>query len=207
MSLIIAMPLLLQGFIIGFLVAIPIGPFGIIGLKRVFYRGPLSSLYSGGGIATGFGIWVFIILQGFTLISGFILKEEFWLRLIGSIFIFLVGLRALVQTTDFTKMAVQRRNRVKEFLLTFVPVLTSPATFITFSVIFTFLGLARLHLDASLSFWIAFSVFSGALILWTMIGITFHFVKNRLHDHHFVWLNKITSLILIILSFSLIIGL
>jgi threonine/homoserine/homoserine lactone efflux protein len=82
----------IKGFLIGFVVAAPLGPVGIISLQRTFSKGYLSGLFSGLGISTADAIYGSMAVYGVTAISSFLISQQLWLRLIGGIVICGFGL-------------------------------------------------------------------------------------------------------------------
>ncbi len=191
---------LIKGFIIGFIAAAPVGPFGLMGLKRTMANGRISGILSGGGIATGFAIWVFILLNSLTFITGLIIKEAYWLQLFGGVFLLLFGLHSFTFKPKTPALKQKANSRLREFWLTFIPVITSPATFITFTVLFTVIQVSHPNGALPLSLYFSFTVFLGALFLWFIIGHLLEWGRYRLTERHFVMMNRITSFLIVTFS-------
>lgn len=62
---------LIKGVIIGFLIAAPVGPIGVLCIKRSFSKGALSGLLTGLGAATADAFYGAIAAFGLTMISDF----------------------------------------------------------------------------------------------------------------------------------------
>ena len=72
--------LFLKGIFIGLLIAIPVGPVGILCVHRVIAKGRLAGLFSGLGAAVADGLYGAVAAFGLTLISDFLIGYNFWIR-------------------------------------------------------------------------------------------------------------------------------
>ena len=64
----------LRGLIIGFSIAAPVGPIGVLCIHRTLMKGRISGLISGFGAATADAIYGCIAAFGLTFISSFLNK-------------------------------------------------------------------------------------------------------------------------------------
>ena len=63
--------LFIKGFIIGFSIAAPVGPIGILCIQRTLSGGNVQGLVTGLGAATADAVYGFIAAFGLTFISNF----------------------------------------------------------------------------------------------------------------------------------------
>jgi threonine/homoserine/homoserine lactone efflux protein len=61
-----------KGILIGVLVAVPVGPLGLLCINRAFASGALCGLFSGLGVASADALAAGIAALGITLISAFL---------------------------------------------------------------------------------------------------------------------------------------
>ena len=61
--------LFLLGIVIGLMVAVPVGPLGLLCVNRALSRGPLHGLFSGMGVATADALAAGVTALGMTLVS------------------------------------------------------------------------------------------------------------------------------------------
>jgi threonine/homoserine/homoserine lactone efflux protein len=87
---------LVKGAIIGFSIAAPIGPIGILCIQRTLANGRLAGFVSGLGAATADGLFGAVAAFGLTAISDILIGQQFWLRLSGGIFLLYIGIRTLL---------------------------------------------------------------------------------------------------------------
>ena len=88
--------LLARGLIIGFSIAAPVGPIGVLCIRRTLDEGWAAGLVSGLGAASADTIYGFIAGFGLTFVSGFLVSQQVWLRLIGGLFLCYLGIRTLL---------------------------------------------------------------------------------------------------------------
>ena len=164
-------PFFIKGFLIGLVVAAPLGPIGIICLQRTFSRGYLSGLFSGLGISTADAIHGAFAVFGVTAMSGFLVSQQFWLRLIGGIVIGGLGIRILRQA-GYQKMAASANHKScsSAYLSALVLTLMNPALVISFAAIFASLGIIYTRSNHYSGILLVAGVFSGSAIWWVFLS-------------------------------------
>src|SRR5215212_10237986 len=88
--------LLLKGLLIGFSIAAPVGPIGVLVIRRTLAEGRIVGLASGLGAATADALYGCIAGFGLTFISGLLISNQLWVRLIGGLFLCYLGVRAFL---------------------------------------------------------------------------------------------------------------
>jgi threonine/homoserine/homoserine lactone efflux protein len=66
----------LQGFIIGISIAAPVGPIGVLCIRRTLANGRTCGLVSGLGAATADAIYGGCAAFGLTIVSNFLLNQQ-----------------------------------------------------------------------------------------------------------------------------------
>ena len=94
--LIMDIELLLRGIAIGFSIAAPVGPIGVLCIRRTLAEGRASGFLSGLGAATADAVYGCVAGFGLTLISGVLIRGQFWLRLVGGLFLCYLGVRTFL---------------------------------------------------------------------------------------------------------------
>jgi threonine/homoserine/homoserine lactone efflux protein len=132
----------LRGLLIGFSIAVPVGPIGVLCIRRTLTQGRLSGLLSGLGAATADAVYGSIAGFGLTFISSLLVDQAGWLRLIGGAFLCYLGVK-----TCLTPPAAETANSSAyglwgAYASTVFLTLTNPATILSFVAVFAGLGLA-----------------------------------------------------------------
>src|SRR5512137_3193468 len=85
-----------KGFVIGFSIAAPVGPIGVLCIRRTLAEGRISGFVSGMGAATADALYGCVAGLGVTVISNLLIGQQFWLRLAGGIFLFMLGAKSFL---------------------------------------------------------------------------------------------------------------
>lgn len=192
---------LLRGLIIGLAIAAPVGPIGILCIKRSLSHGKLSGFISGIGAATADGIYGLIAAFGLTIISSFLIEQKLWIQLIGLIFLIYLGIKIFFEKPKITLSGKNDKNNlIKDYFSTLVLTITNPMTILSFIAIFAGAGLANTnnYLSAPL---LVLGVFLGSLLWWAILSLIIGSLKGTLNESKLKWINWISGLI--ILGFSL----
>src|SRR3990172_7084805 len=89
------MQTLLQGLIIGFCIAAPVGPINLLCLRRSLVDGRRVGFISGLGAAAADSVYGAIAALGLTAITDFLILHRPWLQLFGGIFMCGLGLEMM----------------------------------------------------------------------------------------------------------------
>ena len=210
-SLLTAMDLsfYLRGLIIGFSIAAPVGPIGILAIRRTLAIGWGAGLLTGLGAATADAIYGCIAGFGLTAVSGFLIGSAFWLRLIGGVFLCYLGIRtiltpaALASENGLAENGLAENRRAKNlahlsmYASTVFLTLTNPMTILSFAAVFVGLGLATAGSDYLTAAILVAGVFSGSAAWWLLLSSGATLLRSRLPMHRLSWLNRISGAILL----------
>ena len=188
----------LKGLIIGFVIAAPVGPIGVLCARRTLMHGRRAGFYSGMGAATADAIYGFIAAFGLTFISAFLIDHQFSLRLIGGGLLFYLGVKAFiarpVKKTDLPRSA---RHYAGLYTSTFFLTLTNPMTILSFAAVFAGFGLAGTMGSVLSAAVLIVGVFLGSGLWWLFLVGLFSIYRKRFQTHQLVWINRITGTIII----------
>ncbi len=188
-------PLIVKGYIIGVMLAFPMGPVGIICVRRMLVDGRKVGLASGFGAATADAVYASLTVLSLGLVSSFLTLESFGLRLAGGIFLIVMGIVMLRSHPVSKTYSIQERGLVHAFFTTFFITLANPAVFFSFAGIMAATGLAhseRTWLDYSM---IIGGVFTGSASWWLVLSSFHHFAETLDHANIRI-LNMITGVVL-----------
>ncbi len=197
------MPLdyLLKGLIIGFSIAAPVGPIGVLTIKRTLAEGRLSGFVTGMGAAMADTVYGFIAGFGLTVISAFLLTQAFWIKLIGGLFLLFLGVKSFISKPASNAAKLDSKGLFSNFVSTFFLTLTSPVTILSFVAIFAGLGLGTTKTDYTSSLSLVFGIFLGSALWWLILSSVVGFFQTKITPERLVWINRLSGLIL--LSFGL----
>ena len=156
---------------IGLIVAAPLGPIGIISLQRTLSKGYLAGLFSGLGISTADAIYGALATFGVTAVSGFLLSQELWLKIIGGIVIIGLGIRVYNQAgRQKISKPVNNKSCAGAYFSALALTLMNPALIFSFIAIFTSLGIVYTNSNHFSILLLVTGVFLGSAIWWVFLS-------------------------------------
>lgn len=190
------MDLYLRGIMLGFAIAAPVGPIGVLCIRRTLASGRLYGLLSGIGAATADAVYGTIAAFGLTVVSHFLLGQQFWLQILGGCFLFLLGIRSWRSAVSDmpSRGASQTRQLFGTYLTTLVLTLTNPMTILSFVSIFAGVGLSAGNFQSSVS--LVFGVFCGSAIWWLLLSVCVGHFREKMDTKILVWVNRVSAAIM-----------
>ena len=186
----------LRRLIIGFSIAAPVGPIGVLCIRRILAEGQLAGLVSGLGAATADAIYGAMAGFGLTFIASFLVSQQVWLRLIGGLFLGYLGLKTMLAKPATQPASATGQGLAGAYTSTFFLTLTNPLTIISFAAIFSALGLATgggNYLSAGV---LVLGVFMGSALWWLILSGGVGLFRTRFNLRGLVWVNRISGLII-----------
>ena len=191
-------PLFLQGLIIGFSIAAPVGPIGILCIRRTLAEGRASGFLSGLGAATADALYGCVAGFGLTVISAFFVDQRFWIQLTGGIFLLALGIKTLRSIPSEHGDAASGRGLVASYVSTFFLTITNPMTILSFTGIFAALGVADTGGDLSAAGLLVLGVFSGSAAWWLILSGGVGLMRERLTSRMLGWTNRLSGIVLLV---------
>ena len=188
---------LLRGLVIGFSIAAPVGPIGVLCIRRTLAEGRASGLVSGLGAATADAIYGCIAGFGLTFISSILISQQVWLRLVGGGFLCYLGLKTFLARPVEQAVPVEGNGLVGAYASTFFLTLTNPMTIFSFAAIFAGLGVARASGNYASAGVLVLGVFIGSALWWFMLSAGVGLFRASFNPHRLRWVNRISGVIII----------
>lgn len=167
--------LFLKGSLIGFSIAMPIGPVGVVCIQHSLRRGLIAGLVAGLGAALADALFGCMAGFGVSLLSHVLTRYQLWFQIIGSLILWYLGIKIFKSQpiTMTTPDIPVSHSRI--FLSTFALTLTNPLTFVCFAAIYASLGIAPSDDEILPGIILSLGVLLGAAIWWSMLtfGVTF----------------------------------
>jgi len=186
----------LKGVLIGFAIAAPVGPIGLLCIQRTLAHGRWSGILSGLGAASADALYGCIAGFGLASLAGLLLAWQVELRLVGGLFLLYLGWRTW-RTPPATEQAQARPGHIGllgDYLSTLALTVTNPVTILAFLGIFAGLGLAAEGGDFAAAGWLVLGVFSGSLAWWLLLAGGVGLLRGRLTPPVLVWINRLSGL-------------
>jgi len=190
--------LFLKGLTIGFAISAPVGPIGLLCIQRSLRDGLKIGLMTGLGAATADTVYGLIAALGLTALSSLLIAHQWWIHLLGGLYLMTFGLRLMTRKSHDTETKNSNDQSAwhaygTTLLLTFM----NPVTVFAFIAIFAGLGLGTLHRDYLHAFILVFGIFLGSSLWWLSLssGVAC-ILHHRIQEHSMNVINKISGALL-----------
>ncbi len=195
---------LLKGMLVGIIIAVPVGPVGVLCVRRTIFHGRLAGFVSGLGAASADAVFGIIAGFGLTFIADLLLGYQTWLRLGGAGFLLYIGIAAL----RADPLAGSRSQRDPEDLLadyasTFALTITNPITILAFLAIFAGIGFSGQEATLGRAAILVLGVWLGSLLWWAGLAFGAGMVRLTFERHHLLWISRGSGGILVISGVAL----
>jgi threonine/homoserine/homoserine lactone efflux protein len=190
-------PLLLRGWLLGFAIAAPVGPIGVLCIRRTLADGRLIGFLSGLGAATADMLYGAVAAFGVTAVQSLLLKQQSWLQLIGGLFLVYLGFRTfLAAPADRAAEVRARPGKLSAYLTTLGLTLTNPATILSFTVIFAGFRLGQTSGGFLAAAVLVLGVFLGSATWWLLLSAGVGFFRERFTSVWMLWVNRLAGVII-----------
>jgi len=188
---------LLRGLIIGFSIAAPVGPIGVLCIRRTLTEGRTHGLISGLGAATADAIYGCVAGFGLTFISNFLINQQIWLRLIGGSFLCFLGVRTFLSKPAEKADPTKANGLFSAYASTFFLTLTNPMTILSFAAIFAGFGVGSAEGSYVSAAILVLGVFIGSALWWLVLSATVSMFRKKFTASGLQWINRIAGIILV----------
>jgi len=186
----------LRGLIIGFSIAAPVGPIGVLCIRRTLAKGRVSGFISGLGAATADAIYGCIAGFGLTFISSFLISQHMWFRVIGGTFLCYLGIKTLLARPAEKAASAKGYGLAGAYASTFFLTLTNPMTILSFAAIFAGLGVGGAGGNYIFAGLLVLGVFLGSAAWWLILSGTVGVFRTKFDLSGLRWVNRISGIII-----------
>jgi threonine/homoserine/homoserine lactone efflux protein len=214
-----------RGLALGFAIAAPVGPIGVLVIRRTLAEGRLAGLASGLGAATADGIYGIMAAFGLTFVSSLLISQQGWIRLTGGLFLLYLGIKTLrapvaeqpARVAGFDTAQTPIGNHpggtqpaaaesyggglLGNYASTLALTLTNPMTILSFAAVFAGLGVGAASGDYAAAALLVLGVFLGSALWWLALSGAVSLLRSRVTPRGLRWVNRVSGLI--ILGFGL----
>ena len=182
--------LLLKSVVLGLSIAAPVGPIGILCIRRSIVDGRMAGMICGLGAATADAIYG--ALGGFALsgISTWLVRGRVWMTLAGSAFLLYLGVK-----TFRAPPVTTARNSSGAYFSTLLLTLANPLTILSFTAAFAGMGATTVGEGGVLTMLVG--VFVGSTLWWLALTTVAGAARGRLTPPMFVAINRVSGVVLV----------
>jgi threonine/homoserine/homoserine lactone efflux protein len=201
--------LLWKGAVIGFAIAAPVGPIGLLCIRRTLSDGRLAGFVSGLGAAGADALYGLVAALGLTLIGRFLVEHRDWISVVGGIFLIYLGVTEIrARPVDPSAPPPRPTGLIGHFASTFFWTLANPLTILSFIAIFAGLDVAGPgagepgavgppERDYPGITALVVGVFVGSALWWLLLSMSVGLFRHHIRGQPMRWPNLIAGSLII----------
>lgn len=191
------LPLIVKGFAIGIAVAAPVGPVGLLCIRRSIADGRAAGFVTGLGAAVADAAMALLAAFGVTVIADFMMTHRVGFHLVGGGILLLMGIAAMRSRPPVKSGGpVHASSLVAAFFSTVALTLANPLTIASMLLLFSSLGIAVGAGDATKATGLVCGVFLGSTAWWLILSFFADWFGHRLNTKLLRSINIITGIII-----------
>ncbi len=182
---------------IGLSIAAPVGPIGLLCIRRSIQGGPWLGFASGLGAAVADALFGCVAAFGLTAISTALVEYQTALRLVGGVFLCYLGARTFFARQRDDGAEPRAAGMWAAFGSTLVLTLTNPMTIIMFAGVFAALGLGGQTQSYGAASVMVLGVFLGSAAWWLFLSLSAGWMRDRVGANTMIVINRISGAIIV----------
>ncbi len=195
--------LFLRGLAIGFALAAPVGPVGVLCIRRALADGRHAAFIAGLGAAFADTFYGAVAGLGVSVVSSFLASYQVPLRLIGGSFLMVLGARSVRCRPCMEPQSRRRLGLIKDFVSTFLITLTNPGTILASMGVFAAIGTLG-YPTFSGSGLLVLGVFAGSALWWLVLSAVAGAARARVSQRWLGWLYNGSAGLLILSGLAIV---
>ncbi|GLX68063.1 LysE family translocator [Paenibacillus glycanilyticus] len=184
-----------SGVIVGLSIAAPVGPIGVLCMKRTITQGRRYGILSGLGAASADAVYGLIAAIGFTALTNILVDQQLWIRIIGGLFLLYLGYQSIRAVPGGGRELQLNNGLTKAYLTTFFLTLTNPMTILSFAAIFA--GIQHTAEATTVdSLLLVAGIFVGSMLWWLFLATIVGTLRQTFNHSIMRWINVLSGLVL-----------
>jgi threonine/homoserine/homoserine lactone efflux protein len=194
-----------RGLLIGLAVAMPVGPIGMLCIRRTLTHGRLNGFAAGLGAATADAAYGAVAALGLSALSSMLVASSFWLRLVGGLFLLYLGATTLLAQPAERPAGTNGRGLLGAYASTFALTSSNPLTILSFATIFAGAGAVTSGvIEVAL---LVLGVLLGSALWWLLLSGGVSVLYGRLGTKGLRWVNRVAGAVLLAFAATTLAGL
>ncbi|MCP9481225.1 LysE family transporter [Shimia sp. CNT1-13L.2] len=204
------MDVLLRGIVMGFAIAAPVGPIGLLCIRRTLADGRAAGLATGLGAATADAVYGMMVAVGFAA-TGLLVSYATPMAIGGGALIVWLGAMSLrgfwnSRGGDVAPAPARAHKTVlTSWATTFLLTMSNPMTILAFVGMVAGLGAAA---EGSVwaPYWLVAGVFTGSALWWLFLVHLALFARTRITPGVTRWFDAVSGAVLVIWGAKIVFG-
>lgn len=183
----------MKGLIAGLVVCAPVGPIGLLCVRRTLVYGRMVGLVSLWGASTADGLYCFIAGFGVAYISNFLRNEQRLFTVLGGLVLMALGIRLFFSRPDSRAADSTTKGSMDAYVSGFLLMLANPLLILVFTAVLTSLEIHGLKEDCIPILTMVAGVLTGSALWAPILVMTVNYFGRRVGPAQIVVLNRVSG--------------
>ncbi|MGQ5402004.1 LysE family translocator [Cohnella sp. GCM10027633] len=180
---------------LGISIAAPVGPIGLLCIRRTLTHGKLQGFVTGLGAATADAVYGAMAAFGLAFATRTLVKQSQWLHFLGALFLIYIAYRTFSSGVARQEAGARAGNGYwRAYVSTLLLTLTNPMTIVSFLGLFAGLQIAQ---GTSASVLLVAGVFAGSASWWLLLSFIVGSARRMISDVAMRRINYVSAIILL----------
>jgi threonine/homoserine/homoserine lactone efflux protein len=186
-----------KGLVLGFAIAAPVGPIGLLCIRRTLSGGMAMGLASGMGAATADAFYGALAGFGVAAVTDLLIGWQDALRLAGGLFLLWLAVSTFrASPAGKAARAEGAAGMLGAWFSTALLTIANPATILSFVAVFGSLGLVGAESGGGAAASLVAGVFAGSALWWLLLCGGVALARERVGGRGMVAINRVSGLVL-----------
>jgi threonine/homoserine/homoserine lactone efflux protein len=189
--------LFIKGIGVGFAIAAPVGPVGILCIHRSLTKGFLYGIISGMGAAAADAIFGAVAAFGVSFIADFLARQQFWFQCGGGALLLAMGIHTIVARWRPPHERGGANDLVHDLLTTFFLTITNPITIFSLTAVFVAVGITTGTDTLAGGGLVTGGVFAGSALWWCLLCGGVNFGRHAMSDDYLRRIHRAAGIVML----------
>lgn len=185
----------LKAFFIGFAIAAPVGPIGMLCIRKTIEFGFAGALAVGLGAAIADGVYGVIAATGFSALINYLIERTTIVQIIGGAFLLYLACKEILNKPSNIVLSNTSHGQLGKLSVeVFFLALANPMTILSFIGVFASIGV--ISTNPTESIFMVLGIFIGSMVWWIILGSFIIKIKHKLPEVFLAKIRYFSALIL-----------
>lgn len=182
-----------KGLMTGLFLCAPLGPIGILCVRRTIANGKLAGLFSVLGASTVDALYCVVAGLGTSYISTFLSREKVVIQLVGGLVLVLVGIAIFLSRPVEKVKTTEVKGLFGAYRSTFLLMLANPLPILVFTAAFTAIGIQGWREEMFRTLFMVSGVSLGSALWAPILVLAVSFFGLNFNQKQLTLLNRISG--------------
>jgi threonine/homoserine/homoserine lactone efflux protein len=192
----------LLGLVVGFSVAAPIGPMGMLCMSRTLAHGRTAGVLTGLGEATVEGMCAGVAALGLGGVTQAMVGQRFWLAALGGAVLVALGLRTLLLRQPLSRATASHPQLASSYVTALALAATNPMSVLPYVALCAAWADQGREVGPLPALSLAVGAFGGALVWWVVLSCGIHLFRSKRLVPALPWVSRLSGLAIIGMGLS-----